>query len=297
MANEGIWSDAKTSARGGFNAAAGYARNIKDVGVGGAHASIGAAGYAAYGARGALNTKIGGAVKRGVAETFGFQHYKGVSEGWLGWKKTGYGEAYLKGSGDFTAKGAPAQRTFSNIKHAGMRDKLTASRKAKITAHQAEVAVGARRAGKKAAWSAAKKGGIGMAAGTAGKLAMGGISPAFAAANVVHGYKTGGVSGAAGAFAEEVAMFAAFELVGSATVIGGGLVAGAAYGAYQALGAAQEHHRGLRKLEMGGTLRDPFGTISTTRQRSLMALNNSHINGRMALGQEASLMHTNAYGG
>ena len=48
----------------------------------------------------------------------------------------------------------------------------------------------------------------------------------------------------------------------------------------------------VRGLELGGPIQDQFGTISTLRQRSLMALQNTHVNGRMAFGQEAALLHS-----
>ncbi len=43
-------------------------------------------------------------------------------------------------------------------------------------------------------------------------------------------------------------------------------------------------------LEMGSPTVDQFGTIATMRQRSLAAIQNSKINGRGALGNEAQLM-------
>lgn len=48
----------------------------------------------------------------------------------------------------------------------------------------------------------------------------------------------------------------------------------------------------VRALELGTPMSDQFGTISTLRQRSLSAIQNSHVNGRMALGNEAALLHT-----
>ena len=51
-------------------------------------------------------------------------------------------------------------------------------------------------------------------------------------------------------------------------------------------------HKQVRGLELGGPIQDQFGTISTLRQRSLQALQNTHVNGRMAFGQEAALLHS-----
>jgi len=48
----------------------------------------------------------------------------------------------------------------------------------------------------------------------------------------------------------------------------------------------------VRALELGTPMNDQFGTIATLRQRSLSAIQNSHVNGRMALGNEAALLHT-----
>ena len=49
----------------------------------------------------------------------------------------------------------------------------------------------------------------------------------------------------------------------------------------------------IGSLELGAPIQDPFGTISTLRQRSLQAIQNTHVNGRMAFGNEAALLHTN----
>ena len=47
----------------------------------------------------------------------------------------------------------------------------------------------------------------------------------------------------------------------------------------------------VRGLELGAPMLDQFGTVATLRQRSLSAIQNSHVNGRMALGNEAALLH------
>ena len=115
-------------------------------------------------------------------------------------------------------------------------------------------------------------------------------------------YREGGIGAAAGQAAEGAAWGVAWELGGSvlgkianpATAIA---VAGAAvgYGAYQFGEAAQRHGKKMRKLEMGGEVIDRFGTMASVRQRSLAALNNTHINGRMALGNEAAITHTSMF--
>jgi hypothetical protein len=55
---------------------------------------------------------------------------------------------------------------------------------------------------------------------------------------------------------------------------------------------AIDRNKQVRGLELGRPIQDQFGTISTLRQRSLNALQNTHVNGRMAFGQEAALLHS-----
>jgi hypothetical protein len=135
------------------------------------------------------------------------------------------------------------------------------------------------------------------------KIAARAFNPAliagFTAFNVYEGYKAGGVIGAAGAAATEAAMWGGFNVAATALgqpllwTLGGAAAAG--YGYYQLGEASKRHEKRLRHLEMGATVTDPFGTAATLRQRSLAALHNTHINGRMAVGNEASLFHDGAY--
>jgi len=126
----------------------------------------------------------------------------------------------------------------------------------------------------------------------------------FAAHAMYTGYQEGGVTGAVGAGvrfgAEWGAMRAGIALLAKAGIGAGvlaplAIAAGGAYGFYQFGEAAQEYGKQMKSLEMGAPIVDPFGTVATTRQRSLMALNNTHINGRMAMGNEGILMHDGAY--
>ncbi|MAE81783.1 MAG: hypothetical protein CMB80_03525 [Flammeovirgaceae bacterium] len=78
----------------------------------------------------------------------------------------------------------------------------------------------------------------------------------------------------------------------SLAVMGATAVAGQAADFYERGTKAGMRERQVRNLEMGAPVADPFGTISTLRQRSLSALQNSHVNGRMALGNEAALLHS-----
>ena len=114
------------------------------------------------------------------------------------------------------------------------------------------------------------------------------------------GYKEGGVTGAIGAAAEGLAFTAGFEAISTAVgavgglpvVLGAAAAAGAGYAGYAFGEAGQRHEKRIREVEMGAEVVDRFGAISTLRQRSLMALQNSHINGRMAIGNEALLLHS-----
>lgn len=113
------------------------------------------------------------------------------------------------------------------------------------------------------------------------------------------GYKKGGILGGAASIGETVLLQTAFRAVGGAifnpftlTVVAG---AAAGYGIYQFGEAAKEHVKSLNRLEFGGgQIMDAIGSAgaATMRQRSVMALQDTHLNGRMAMGNEALLMHT-----
>ena len=116
------------------------------------------------------------------------------------------------------------------------------------------------------------------------------------------GFQEGGVFGAA----KDVGQQALFNAVTkgiwrqgasslgflNAAAIPMALGAAAGYASFKVGQAAVAKVRRYRNLEMGGDLIDTFGTISTMRQRSLNAIQNSHVNGRFALGGEGALMHT-----
>lgn len=124
----------------------------------------------------------------------------------------------------------------------------------------------------------------------------------FTAHAVYQGYKQDGFWGATKALGGQMVSWAGFKVGEAAihTLVGGKLgavmwpatmVAGAAYGGYKALEWGRDTRRGLRNLEMTTPVLDPFGTGFTMRQRSVAAIQKSYINGRMALGREASLLH------
>lgn len=134
-----------------------------------------------------------------------------------------------------------------------------------------------------------------VAFGTAGRAI-----PLLATAYFTYeGYQREGVWGAAKGMGESIAYSAAFHYIGGA--LGGagvgvlGAVGAAGLATYTLGEAGREKARGLRQLEMGQSDQMQATVHSagaaTMRQRSLMALNNTHLNGRMALGNEGFLMH------
>ena len=120
--------------------------------------------------------------------------------------------------------------------------------------------------------------------------------PAFTGMSAYKGYKEGGIFGAAKGAATSAlewgAIDAAVSVATNPYVMGAAAVAGAGYGYYKLGEAAKRHERGVKNLEMGTEVVDRFGTISTMRQRSLQAIQNSHLNARGALGNEALLLST-----
>jgi hypothetical protein len=138
------------------------------------------------------------------------------------------------------------------------------------------------------------KGGLGLAGRTLTK-SLGLLSTAYFA---YEGYQNEGVWGAAKGIGESIAYSTAFAA--ASTVLGTAAlplaaVAAVGIGTYALAEAGIAHEKGLRELEMGGGDQMQNAVHSagaaTARQRSLMALNNTHINGRMSLGNEGFLMH------
>lgn len=147
--------------------------------------------------------------------------------------------------------------------------------------------------GKNMGWMKGKGGyfGAGKAA-----FAMRALGPAMVGMGIYKGYQEGGIVGAAKGGATELAFWGAFEagasvLTNPLTIAAAGGIA-AGYGYYKFGQASREHRKRLRNVEMGSDLVDRFGTMTTMRQRSLSAIQNSHINGRLALGNEAAIMST-----
>ena len=120
------------------------------------------------------------------------------------------------------------------------------------------------------------------------------LFPAMTAYSAYSGYKEGGIFGAAKTVATDAAVWGALRagatMLTNPIVLGAAAMAGAGYGAYRFGLAARERAAKTRNLEMGAEVVDMFGTLGTMRQRSLAAINNSRINGRSALGNEALII-------
>jgi hypothetical protein len=226
---------------------------------------------------GLASNKYGRAALSGAASSLGWDYTYDkkagsmVNKGFLGYKNTGVGKYYsaLRSGGASRLSalgrtGAQAGRSFSHMASGGkMGGAIT------------------RRFGS-------------QLLGVAGKA----LGPAMGLLAVAEGARTGGVSGAFSAGVESVGSWAAMEvglaaLSGTVNPLALGALAG--YAGYKFADASRDYGRSLKKLNMGAPIVDMFGTVATTRQRSLQALQNTHINGRMALGNEGMLMHTNVY--
>jgi hypothetical protein len=147
-----------------------------------------------------------------------------------------------------------------------------------------------------------------MAARSAGQMgsfvskrAFAGLGLLWSGYSIYQGFQEGGITGAVKRAGEEALTAGAFNVglklagglvnpwaIGAATAVGIGM------SGYQVGESARANGKRIRNLEMGGEVMDRFGTIATMRQRSLQALQNSHLNGRMALGNEAALIHNPA---
>lgn len=150
------------------------------------------------------------------------------------------------------------------------------------------------------AMGTALKGAGGKAASLAFKTGLAAIGPAWFAHEVYTGYKEGGIIGAAGGAATyigvEMGMRAVIGMIGTPLTIAAAATAAVGYGAYKLGEAGKRYERQLRNLEMGGDENmmnaiESYGA-NTMRQRAAVAMNNSHINRRLALGNEAALFHS-----
>lgn len=129
--------------------------------------------------------------------------------------------------------------------------------------------------------------------GVLGKVA----GPAFVGVDAYMGYREGGVLGAAGNLVESGiiwgGMKAAAVVVGSAALWTTAAVSAGAVGGYMWGEAATDYRKRLQETEF--IPRDVTNTIQgayTDRARALNALNNSALNARMSIGNEAQLLHS-----
>lgn len=138
----------------------------------------------------------------------------------------------------------------------------------------------------------------GMAAGVAGAR-VGGAAGHFALRNITK--ETGRMAGRFGATKASSSLISAAKTVGRFGTVGGGVAGGLiAIAGVSAMvdylssapQKAMDHGKRLRQLETGGNFKDPYGTAFTMRQRSLQAINKSHLNARTALGNEAGYNHS-----
>jgi hypothetical protein len=120
------------------------------------------------------------------------------------------------------------------------------------------------------------------------------LFPLMTAFGAYQGYKEGGVFGAAKSVAADAAMWgglrAAAAVLTTPALIAAGGVGSIAYGTYALGEAAKSYVSRSRNLEMSSDVVDTFGTLNTMRQRSISAIQNTHINGRLAMGNEALLL-------
>jgi hypothetical protein len=138
-------------------------------------------------------------------------------------------------------------------------------------------------------------------AGRIGVRTLGRALPGLTTAYFAYeGYQEGGVFGAAKGIGESVAWsvgthYAIGALGGTGVLAPVAAVAAVAVGTYMVGEQGRQHAKGLRQMEMGYSdqMRDTITSqgASTMRQRSVAALNNTHLNSRMALGNEAFLLH------
>jgi hypothetical protein len=151
--------------------------------------------------------------------------------------------------------------------------------------------------------------GVGKHRHTKGALQTGGkwLGRGFVGLSAYMGYQEGGVGGAIAETGKHLAttyiMGAAMTALGGAgtVALGAGALGVGAAAAYVAGGGnlldvarpwMRDHARRSAALEMGTPLVDNFGTAATMRQRSVSAIQNSKLNGRTALGNEAALSYT-----
>lgn len=230
-------------------------------------------------------SSLGRAARAGTMEAFGFHFERGTGP-----------------LGDFTAGKGFGNRAgpLKNMGFMGLRDSLPAFRNQAIGFQPAPR--GAPSSFSRAMISQPKTV-LKASAGLAGKTAWRSMSLLGTLHLAYSGYKEEGVWGAAKGLGESALWSAGFRMAG---VVAGGVIgtlaigvtaaAAVGYAGYSIGERGRAHAKQLRQVEMGGGTKVMEALSShgaaTMRQRAVMALNNTHLNGRSAMGSEASLMHT-----
>jgi len=238
------------------------------------------------------STKLGRNFSTGFAEGFGFQFAdKPTAPDWIkhaGSERSIAKEAYLRA--------APARHTytgFMGLRNYGM--EATAEKAAWKSLSSGATSAITKEIGEQ---TASKIGHITFGAAETIGFASRMVAPAIMAHTIYEGARHEGAWGGIKAAVDEGIGWGQFKIAESmladislGIAIPVTLAAAATVGTYAYGEAAHSYNKNLTHAEMGGNLVDPYGMNSTMRQRSLQALHNSHINGRMAIGNEAVLLH------
>lgn len=122
------------------------------------------------------------------------------------------------------------------------------------------------------------------------------ISLAWMVPSAYQAYQEEGAWGAVKSIGTDLAKSYIYGAVlGSAALpvmLATGLGAGVYAGASAIRDSVNDYQRKHARLELGSPVYDPFGNVGTMRQRSVNAIQNSRLNGRTALGNEAGLMYS-----
>jgi hypothetical protein len=202
---------------------------------------------------------------------------------------------WVGGAGSFEARRGGKAKRYSFTGPLGIGE-FGATARAEEAAFKAVGPAGRARVTKSIGKAAAANiGKVKFGAGAALGTALRALGPVMVGYAMYTGYQKEGTWGAIKGGVEELAIWGALEagmyMLGGPVIAGAAGITAAGVGYYAYGTAAQAHKKRMRNVEMGGQLFDPYGMNATTRQRSLQALHNSHINGRMAIGSEAVLLH------
>lgn len=222
-----------------------------------------ARGFAQGVNRFAMKTAAGRAFKQGFGEVFGLEY-----------TKTGYSRGFMG------VRGTSGFRTYKNLM----------ARKVGVTK-----AIGG---GLRVQGAALRQLGVRGSLKTIRGAGLGRIlGAALIGVDAYMGYKEGGIGGAAKSLAESGMIWGGMKAAG--VIIGGTAVsvatgvAAVGIGAYAWGEAATDYRKRLEGSEL--IPRDAINTIQgayTDRARAMDALNNSALNARMSIGNEAKLLHS-----